>query len=264
MNKKRGDLFILVINVIGVLYLIACAIPYLTHDTRVLHPNSMLPAERWDDAGFGLTVGLIPLIIVNLLAFRRVRKEKIKKPARLLFLLPSVLCMVLVAHYFSTGALSRAESTRKPLVNVAIKYKDDAEVQYRQIYNNGSMKVLEEPVKTGELYYIADYHNFSSEIKKNKVVNTVIGTVLTTNAGINVKAEEYLTDLLEAIAETVNHNIIEARLFEAKSSYYVAVKTNVNWQSPCDFYRYNEKEGTLTHICTWQNAEVLGVAEPGK
>lgn len=264
MNKKRGDLFILVINVIGVLYLIACAIPYLTHDTRVLYPNSMLPAERWDDAGVGMAVGLIPLIIVNLLAFRRVGKEKIKKPARLLFLLPSVLCLVLVAHYFTTGALSRAESTRKPMINVAIKYKDDAEVQYRQIYNNGSMKVLEEPVKTGEIYYIADYHNFASEIKNNRVVNTVIGTVLAVNNGTNVKAEEYLTNLLNAIAETVSHNILEARLFEAKSGYYVAVQTNVNWQSPCDFYRYNEKEGTLTHICTWQNADVLGVAEPAK
>ena len=264
MNKKRGELFILIINIIGLLFLIACAIPYLTHDTRIPHPDSMLPAERWDDGGIGLTVGLIPLIIVNVLAFMRVEKEKIKKPVRLLFLLPSLICLILVLHYFSDGALSRAESTRKPLISVAIKYKDDAEVQYRQIYNNGSMKVLEEPFKTGELYYIADYHNFSSETRKNKVVNTVIGTVLTTNAGAKVKAEEYLTNLLEAIAETVNHNIIEARLFEAKSGYYVAVQTNVNWQSPCDFYRYNEKEGSLTHICTWQNAEVLGVAEPAK
>lgn len=264
MNKKRWDLFILAINVIGFLYLIACAIPYLTHDTRVLYPNSMLPAERWDNAGVGMTVGLIPLIIVNLLAFRRVGKEKIKKPARLLFLLPSVLCLVLVAHYFTTGALSRAESTRKPLINVAIKYKDDAEVQYRQIYNNGSMRVLEEPIKTGDTYYIADYHNFSSAIQKNKVVNTVISTVLTTNAGTNVKSEEYLTNLLQVIADTVNHNIIEARLFKEKSGCYVAVQTNVNWQSPCDFYRYNEKEGTLTHICTWQNVDVLGVAEPVK
>lgn len=264
MNKKRGNLFILTVNIIGLLFLISCAIPYLTHDTRVLHPNSMLPVERWDDAGVGMAVGLIPLIIVNLLAFRRVGKEKIKKPARLLFLLPSVLCLVLVAHYFTTGALSRAESTRKPLINVAIKYKDDSEVQYRQIYSNGSMRVLEEPIKTGDTYYIADYHNFSSAIQKNKVVNTVISTVLTTNAGTNVKSEEYLTNLLQVIADTVNHNIIEARLFKEKSGCYVAVQTNVNWQSPCDFYRYNEKEGSLTHICTWQNVDVLGVAEPGK
>ena len=211
-----------------------------------------------------MTVGLVPLITVNVLAFLRVGKEKIKKPARFLFLLPSVICLVLVVHYFTNGALSREEGTRKPLVNVAIKYTDDSEEQYRQIYDNGSMKVLEEPVKTGDLYYIADYHNFSSEIQKNKVVNTVIGTVLTVSNGTKVKAEEYLTSLLEAIADTVSHNIIEARLFEAKSGYYVAVKTNVNWQSPCDFYRYNEKQGSLTHICTWQNADVLGVAEPGK
>ncbi|MBP5660840.1 MAG: hypothetical protein J6X08_05860, partial [Lachnospiraceae bacterium] len=127
MKKKRGNLFTLTVNIIGLLFLISCAIPYLAHDTRVLHPDSMLPAERWDEAGLWMTCGLIPLIIVNLLAFRRVGKEKIKKPARLLFLLPSVLCLVLVAHYFTTGALSRAESTRNPLVSVAIKYKDDSE-----------------------------------------------------------------------------------------------------------------------------------------
>ena len=156
MKKKRGELLILSINIIGFLCLIVCAIPYLTHDTRVPNPDAMLPAENWDNAGVCMTLGLIPLIFLNVLAFLRVGKEKIKKPLRLLFLLPSVICLVLVVHYFTNGALSREEGTRKPLVNVAIKYKDDTEVQYRQIYNNGSMKVLEEPVKTGDLYYIAD------------------------------------------------------------------------------------------------------------
>lgn len=94
---------ILLINIIGVLCLIYFAIPYLTHNTTVYHPDAMLPAEAWDSAGMTLTVGFIPLLIANIFAFIYVSKERIKLPLRLLYFIPSIICICLVISYWITA-----------------------------------------------------------------------------------------------------------------------------------------------------------------
>jgi len=49
-ERKTLSLLIIVMNVSGVICLIYFAIPYLTHDTTIINPNAMLPAEAWDKA----------------------------------------------------------------------------------------------------------------------------------------------------------------------------------------------------------------------
>ena len=99
-TNKLLSIIILIINIIGVVCLIYFAIPYLTHNTTVYHPDAMLPAEAWDNAGMTLTVGFIPLLIANILAFIYVAKERIKLPLRLLYFIPSLICICLVISYF--------------------------------------------------------------------------------------------------------------------------------------------------------------------
>lgn len=101
--NKTLSIIILIINIIGILCLIYFAIPYLTHNTTVYHPDAMLPAEAWDDAGMTLTVGFIPLLIANILAFIYVAKESIKIPLRLLYFIPSLICICLVISYWITA-----------------------------------------------------------------------------------------------------------------------------------------------------------------
>lgn len=98
--NKNISIVIIIFNIIGILSLIYFAIPYLTHDTFISNPNAMLPAENWDRAGMTLTVGFIPLLIVNILAFIYVAKEKIKNPIRLIFFIPSFICILLVISYW--------------------------------------------------------------------------------------------------------------------------------------------------------------------
>ena len=69
-SNKPLSIIIVIINIIGFVCLIYFAIPYLTHNTTVYHSNAMLPAEAWDSAGMTLTVGFIPLLIANILAFK--------------------------------------------------------------------------------------------------------------------------------------------------------------------------------------------------
>ena len=102
-SNKPLSIIILIINSIGILCLIYFAIPYLTHNTTVYHPDAMLPAEAWDSAGMTLTVGFIPLLIANILAFIYVAKGRIKLSLRLLYFIPSLICMCLVLSYWITA-----------------------------------------------------------------------------------------------------------------------------------------------------------------
>lgn len=95
--------FLICLNLVGVVCLIYFAVPYLTHNTQIPHPDAMLPAQRWDMAGMSLTMGTIPLFIANLLGFLLIRVKKNR--LRILFFLPSAICIAIVAHYWITGAI---------------------------------------------------------------------------------------------------------------------------------------------------------------
>lgn len=94
-------IFVLLLNLAGLVCLVWFALPYLAHDTTVLHPDAMLPAQRWDTAGMALSIGLLPLLGANWLAFRFV---KLKRNAmRWLFFVPGVICAALAASYWITA-----------------------------------------------------------------------------------------------------------------------------------------------------------------
>lgn len=102
--NRALSVLLLCLNIVGLVCLMYFAIPYLTHNTQIQHPDAMLPAERWDLAGMALTMGAIPLFIVNLLCFLFVRVKR--SWVRFLFLLPSAVCIAIVAHYWITGILT--------------------------------------------------------------------------------------------------------------------------------------------------------------
>ena len=98
-DEKALKLIVGAVNVLGIECLCRFGYSLIIHDTRVPNPDAMLPAENWDGGGFALLIGLIPLWIVNILAFKFIGKDRVKMPARLLFLLPGAICSVLVAYY---------------------------------------------------------------------------------------------------------------------------------------------------------------------
>jgi hypothetical protein len=96
MINKLKKIVIYTINIIGILCLIYFAIPYIMHDNTIRNPNAMLATYSWDTCGFVLTAGLIPLIASNALAYYITKAKKIVK---LLWFIPSIVCIVIVAHY---------------------------------------------------------------------------------------------------------------------------------------------------------------------
>lgn len=59
----------------------------------------MLPAEAWDAAGMALTIGLLPLVVVNVLGFFATGAQK--RFVRLLWFIPGVLCLMMVISYWT-------------------------------------------------------------------------------------------------------------------------------------------------------------------
>ena len=96
--KKLINAVIIAANIIGVICLAYLAVPLLTHDTYVANPDAMLPMERWDGAGWCITLGTAPMMIANALGFGLVGAGK-KLPARLAWFLPSAICAALAAWY---------------------------------------------------------------------------------------------------------------------------------------------------------------------
>lgn len=98
MGKKIYRILIIVVNIIGVLCLLYFGYLYLSHDTFVPNPEAMLPMERWDGAGWALSLGLLPLFIANALGFIAFRDRR--TAARFLWFVPGIVCLVLVISYW--------------------------------------------------------------------------------------------------------------------------------------------------------------------
>ena len=263
--KKLGTGIIVFFNIVGIICLIYYAVPYIMHDTSIPNPDAMLPMQIWEGAGMALTVGAIPLLVANLIAFLTLWKEKIKKPVRFLFFLPGLLCVVLAISFWiadlSNSVEGKGTISSAPIVNVKLELKELAEIHYGIIYEDGSVEVINEAFAVDDTdVYIADVNNFSAKTENGKVVNTLISTVVMDDEGNEVEADETLSNLLQIIADSAKHEILEAKMFKDGQMYYIAVQTNVNLQSPCDFYQYDPSAGKLLYLNSWDNVNVLGVA----
>ena len=96
-NYKYIKMFVVILNVIGIACLVYFTIPFIIHDSSVVNHNTRLASYSWDSCGFILTLGLIPLIIANTMAF--IFFDLRKKSLKGLFFIPSLVCLILVSCY---------------------------------------------------------------------------------------------------------------------------------------------------------------------
>ncbi len=99
MKNNKFAICISVINIIGTVCLIYCAVVYLLHNTYIANPDAMLPMENSERAGIFLTIGVIPMFIANLLGFLFVVNGENIFIRSLLFV-PSILDICLAIHYW--------------------------------------------------------------------------------------------------------------------------------------------------------------------
>lgn len=182
-----------------------------------------------------------------------------------LFLVPCIVCFGIVGYYWfselSTASANEVTASSVPVVSVKVKSNETSKIQYAMLYDDGGIEELDNTFDVDDAeVFTADVNNFSTEVKNSKVVNSLVSTVVIDNSGNEVEADTEIAKLLNTLSDTVDHGIIEAKIFKDGQKYFVAVQTNVNLQSPCVFYEYDQNEGTLEELFTWNDVEITGVA----
>lgn len=108
ISKKQKDyrfisIFVAILNIIGIILLLYFSIPYIFHIRS-------LNAYSCETCGFILVLGFIPLLIANIMSYCFIAIKK--KTLKLLFFIPSLICLILVGHYLITSTTKESEKQK--------------------------------------------------------------------------------------------------------------------------------------------------------
>lgn len=131
-NSTQVKVTILVVYIIGIICLVYFAIPFLRHDMSIANRNAMISTYSWDTCGFILTLGLIPLLIINILAFKKIDIKN--KRLKLLFFIPSLLCLLLVISYIFMSIINESKNINDSSLVDSIKCTLNEQVYSYTIY----------------------------------------------------------------------------------------------------------------------------------
>ena len=152
-------------------------------------------------------------------------------------------------------------SSKDLLVNLITKNETSGEIEYVSIYSHGSSKKIDAFKSEDFELYTADSTSFTSYSSKNKVLNKINKIVLTDSLGNTVDNDEIITGIFQS-AEKIEHDIWEFQIFKVLDDYFVLVKLNVNWVSPCDFYEYDIADKELNLLHRFEDSDVIGLSLP--
>ncbi len=254
MAKK----LIIVLNAVGVICLTVFAFIYISHDQTVNNPDTMIPMQRWEGAGFMLTAGTIPLGFANLLAFLTFKKNAKSKISLTAVFIPFIICLILATHFWCFSLLSDApEKGALPVVKISVTYTDKNKTENCVIYDDMGKETIKEAIDGKHTMILtADNSVFESELVDDKIINRVTVYDLTDDNGKQVKADERIKSLIDNTAKYIPHDIFEEKIFITSGRYFAAVKTNVNWQDPCELYEFYPDTQEFKPLFKWYNTEI--------
>ena len=259
MKNKALSIFLISLNVLGILCLIWLAIPLILQDGRVPNPDAMLPMARWDGSGALLTVGLLPLIAANILGFFFIARGQIRLKYRLLFFLPGLLCTLLVLYYLLLSFHVLPFYGKLPIAQVQLEAQESGKTRCYTVYEDENYSLSAgfegDPVEI----YTANYSCFEATIEDGVVRNRFVRCSLKDEEGQPIEADETLTQIMRHAAEEIEHDIWLFQIIRDGNDTFVYIKLNVNWHDPCDLYRYDPENDTLTHLCHWEDKNFKGI-----
>lgn len=168
-----------------------------------------------------------------------------------------ILFLVVIAIIVSSLYISSKEL----LINLITKNETSGEIEYVSIYSHGSSKETDTFKSEDFELYTADSASFTSYISNNKVLNKINKIVLTDSSENIIDNDEIITGIFQS-AEQIEHDIWEFQIFKVHDDYFVLVKLNVNWQSPCDFYEYDIANKELKLMYSFDSIDVIGLSLP--
>lgn len=176
----------------------------------------------------------------------------------LYFLKRAAICsFVLVISFMLTAC---GDST--PILDVIIQSTetDSAEYEYLAMYDDGKSIAIEEFKPNVTVFVTAVLGDFVSHIENGKIRNTLEATRLIDRYGNEIEADDYICAVMQAVADSIDHDIIECSILTNGDRYFAFVKLNVNLTSPCILYEHDQSTGRLTQLCHWDSVDLIGIS----
>lgn len=154
-----------------------------------------------------------------------------------------------------------------PVLNVTLldKQEDATSYVYYTVYDNGKAE------KTAPFALDDTAEFYTTAYKTSNMENIYIqprfslqNTLLLDSDGEIIEADESTIELMQAVADTMKHDIAQLTIVKVEDQMFAFVWLNVNWFSPCELYRYDTETKTLGLLCKWDNVDITGVAIPQK
>lgn len=169
--------------------------------------------------------------------------------------------IVLVLMLSLAGCMQKAA----PLIKVITTEDETQEYQYSIVYENGSAKKTAPFAADDFFMYHVDCGGIESHVVNGKVTNTVKNITIQDTDG-NTVSDPVFSAIVETAANSIAHNMIEFIILDdgtldEDKQHFVFVKLNTNWSDPCELYLYDPDAASLLHLHTWDNVDLVGIAQ---
>lgn len=191
-------------------------------------------------------------------------------------LLLSILLSVLMIRYL-------IELTRLPVLDVMTQTDGEGEAvyDYSEIYvkrwnrDKYRHRNVKEFTPDDASIYDVDCSGIESFIIKGEIRNNVNSVIISDENG-NAVNDETLREIVYVTALSLDHDIYEFEIIKDGGQYFVFVKLNVNWHSPCNLYKYVgrgedvsvDKDDVayanphIEFVYGWENVNIAGIKLP--
>ncbi|MCD8018864.1 MAG: hypothetical protein LUF92_04570 [Clostridiales bacterium] len=172
-----------------------------------------------------------------------------------------LLCMMIFVTLTACGNTASIGDNSSVLKVVIQDEEADTEAyDYLAVYQDGKTSEIDAFHPDDMIFYTAASEDFTSSIKGNTVVNKLTATTLIDENGNQTRADETITEMMQTVADMVEHDIWQFQVITGGKRYFAFVKLNVNWQSPCILYEYDASTDSLTELCRWDGVDLLGIS----
>lgn len=168
-----------------------------------------------------------------------------------------IIAVVLVLKF------SLFESNSTPVLYVITQSETTHELEYIGIRSKWKSEKTSRFESDDFHLYKADPFCFISDVSNNKVRNKLNKIVLKDSKGNTVDNDEMFTEIFQS-AEKIKHDIWEFQVIKSNDDYFALVKLNVNWQSPCDFYKYDKTKKELELLHRFDAVDIVGLSFPSR
>ncbi|MDO5095361.1 MAG: hypothetical protein Q4D65_02275 [Peptostreptococcaceae bacterium] len=142
-------------------------------------------------------------------------------------------------------------------IDVITKDETTNELKYVAIHKHGTRTIEQFESDEIKIYY-AEHGCFTSYFKDNDFYSKLVRIALQDKDGNPIETNETIESIFKA-ADDHSSGIHEFQIIQVGEEYFALIKLNVNWSSPCNFYRYDKETQELKLLRTFDGVDVIGV-----